>query len=79
MALMKFNGRHGDLIKIMKSPFLQCYMTFLDMTIYSDTLHWSDISKNFDLVTEVAIITDLTSVGTSILPFTLLPNFRRFP
>ena len=32
-------------------------MTFWDMIIYSDTVHWSDISLNCDLVTELDIIT----------------------
>ena len=34
---------------IMKSPTSKCYMTFLDMIIYRDTLHWSDISLKRDL------------------------------
>ena len=42
-SLMKYYGLHGDLIKIMKSPSPKCYITFLDVTIYSDTLFWSDI------------------------------------
>ena len=54
---------------IMKSPSPKCYMTFWDKTIYSDTLHWSDISLNCDLVTEL----DLTPT------LTLLPNYGRFP
>ena len=28
----------------------KCYMTFWDMIIYSDCLHWPDISLNYDLV-----------------------------
>ena len=32
-------------------------MTFWDMTIYSDTLHLSDISLDRDLVTELDLIT----------------------
>ena len=43
---------------IMKSPSPKCYMKFWDMTIYSDTLHWSDISLNRYLVTELGLITD---------------------
>ena len=42
---------------IMKSPSPKCYMTFWDMVIYSDTLHWSDISPNRDLITELDLIT----------------------
>ena len=29
---------------IMKVPSPKCYMTFWDMTIYNDTLNWSDIT-----------------------------------
>ena len=42
---------------IMKSPSPKCYMTFWDMIIYSNTLHWSDISLNRDLVTVFDVIT----------------------
>ena len=42
---------------IMKSPCIKCYMTFWDMIIYSDTLHWWGISLNRDLVTELDLIT----------------------
>ena len=38
-SLWKFNGRYGDLIKHNESPSPKCYMTFWDMTIYSDTLN----------------------------------------
>ena len=56
-SLGKFYGRYGDLIKHYKVPIsTKCYMTFLDMIIYSDTLHWSDISLNRDIVTELDII-----------------------
>ena len=41
---------------IMKSPSPKCYKTFWDIIIYSDTLHWSDISPNRDLVTELDLI-----------------------
>ena len=41
---------------IMKSPYSKCYMTFWDMIIYSDTLHWSDITPNRDIVTELDLI-----------------------
>ena len=33
-------------------------MAFLVMTIYRDTLHWSDISLTRGLVTELDLITD---------------------
>ena len=42
----------------MKSPSPKCSMTLLDMTIHSDTLHWSEISLNRDLITELCLITD---------------------
>ena len=32
------------------------------MTIYSDILHWSAISKSRDLVTELDIITDFVFI-----------------
>ena len=41
-----------------KSHSSKCYMTFCYMTIYSDTLHWWDISLNRDLVTEIYLTTD---------------------
>ena len=63
-SLRKFYGRYGDL----KSPSPKCYMTFWDMTIYSDTLNWSDITPICELITELDLITDLT----------LLPNFGGF-
>ena len=47
----------GVLLNIMKSSSPKCYMTFLDMIIYSDTLHWSDISPNHDIITELDLIT----------------------
>ena len=34
------------------------------MTIYSDTLHWSDISLNHDLVTELNLISDFYIITT---------------
>ena len=42
---------------IMKSPSPKCYMIFWDMIIYSDTLHWSDISPDRDIVTELDLFT----------------------
>ena len=39
-SLMKLYGRYGDLNK----PSPKCYMTFWGMTVYSDTLHWLDIT-----------------------------------
>ena len=57
-SLRKFYGRYGDLINIMKSPFPKCYMTFWDMTMYNDTLNWSDITPICELFTELDFITD---------------------
>ena len=42
---------------IINSPSSKCYMTFWDMIIYSDILHWLDISLNSDLVTVHDLIT----------------------
>ena len=47
----------GILSNIMKSPSPKFYMTFWDMIIYSDTLHWSDISFIRDFATEMDLIT----------------------
>ena len=44
---------------IMKSHSPKCYMTFWDMIICSDTLHWSDISLNRDFISELDLITFL--------------------
>ena len=41
----------------MKYPLPKRYMAFLDMIIYSGTLHWSDILLNGDLVTKLDLIT----------------------
>ena len=48
----------GILQNNMRTPFPECYTTFWRMTIYSDTLHWSDITPIFD----------------TLLIWTLLPN-----
>ena len=53
---------------IMKSPSPKCYMTFWDMTIYNDTLNWSDITPFCEFITELDLIPILT----------LLPNFGSF-
>ena len=57
---MKSYGRYMDLIKHykIKSHFPKCYITFCDMTIYSDTLNWSDITPICELITELDLITD---------------------
>ena len=54
---------------IMKSPSPKCYMTFWDMTIYNDTLNWSDITPICELITELDFITD----------FDFNTKFWRFP
>ena len=43
---------------IMKSPSPECYKTFWDMTIYTDTLSWSDITLICELITDLDFITD---------------------
>ena len=43
---------------IMKSPSPKCYMTFWDMTIYSDILNWSNITPFCESITELDFITD---------------------
>ena len=45
-------------IKHYDSPSPKCYMTFWDMIIYSDTLHWPHLSLNRDIATELDLITD---------------------
>ena len=44
---------------IMKYPFPNCYMTFWDMTMYNETLNWSDIPPICELITKLDFITDL--------------------
>ena len=64
------SGRFGDRSKKYEVWTLsQMLHEFWDMIIYSDNLHWSNISLNRDLVTELDLITVLT----------LLPYSRRFP
>ena len=53
---------------IMKSPSPKCYMTFWDLTIYNDTLNWSDITPICEFITELDFNTD----------FDLIPNFGGF-
>ena len=48
----------GIFSNIMKSPSPKCYMTFLDMAIYNDTLNWSDITPICELITALDFITD---------------------
>ena len=43
---------------IMKSPFPKCYMTFWDMTMYNDTINYSDITPICELITELDFVTD---------------------
>ena len=54
---------------IMKSPSPKSYMTFWDMTIYNDTLNWSDITPILELITELNLNTY----------FDLITEFLRFP
>ena len=48
---------------IIKSPSPKCYMTFWKMTIYSDTLNWSDITPICVLITEMDLITDFDLIN----------------
>ena len=48
---------------IMKFPCPKCYMTFWDMTIYNDTLNWSDITPICELITELDLITDFDPIA----------------
>ena len=59
----------GILSNFMKSPFPKCYMTVWDMTIYNDTLNWSDITTICKLNTELDFNTE----------FDLFTEFWRFP
>ena len=54
---------------IMKSPSPKCYMAFWVMTIYNDTLNWSDITPICELITELDSLTD----------FDFITKFWRFP
>ena len=57
----------GILLNIMKSLSPKCYMTFWDMTIYSDTFNWSDITPICELMTDLDLITDFDQIsGVSI-------------
>ena len=57
-SLRKFYGRYGNLTKQYEAPSPEYYTTFWRMTIYSDTLHWWDI----------------TPIFYPLLIWTLLPN-----
>ena len=54
---------------IMKSPSPKCYMTFWDMTIYNDTLYWSDVTPICEFITELDFNIDVD----------LITEFWRFP
>ena len=54
---------------IMKSPSPKCYIIFLDMTIYNDTLNWSDITPICEFITELDFNTNID----------LITEFWRFP
>ena len=47
----------------------KCYLTFWGMTIYNDTLNWSDITPICEFITELDFNTD----------FDLITEFWRFP
>ena len=59
----------GILSNIMKSPSPKCYMTVLDMVIYSDTIICSNITPisvpfiEVDLITNFDIITKFLEVS----------------
>ena len=63
---MKFYGRYRDLIKHYEVSLSKCYMTFLDMTTYSDALNWSEIAPICEPITDLDLITD----------FDLITKFR---
>ena len=50
----------GILSNNMRSPFPECYMIFWKMTIYSDTHHWSDITKCLTLLLFSTLLQNLT-------------------
>ena len=54
---------------LMTYPSSECYMIFWMMTIYSDTLHYSDITQVFYPVTDLDLISE----------YDFLPNCVRFP
>ena len=58
----------GISLNMMKYPSPKCNMTFWDMTIYSDTLNWSDITPICELITQLDFITD----------FGIITNFEGF-
>ena len=68
-SLRKFYGRYGDLIKHYEVSLSQMLHDILDMTIYNDTLNWSDITPICELITELDFITD----------FDFITKFWRFP
>ena len=57
-SLRKFHSRYGDLIKHYQVSLSKCYMTFWYMTMYNDTLNWSDITPICELITELDFIID---------------------
>ena len=63
-SLRKFYGRYGDFAKQYEGLSPEWYTTFWRITIYSDTLHWWDITPIFLPFTDLDLITE----------FDFLPN-----
>ena len=68
-SLRKFYGRYGDLIKHNEVSLSQMLHDILDMTMYNNTLNWSDITPICELITELDFITE----------FDLITKIWRFP
>ena len=49
----------GIILNNMESASPECYMIFLRMVIYSNNLHWSDITRTCNIVTEMDLITEI--------------------
>ena len=61
----------------MKSPSPKFKMTFWGMAIYSDTLHWSDISLTHDLVIELDINADFNLIACTIFRRVFIKHLQR--
>ena len=57
--MRKVWGRYGDFIKQYKSPSSKCYVIFWSITLYSEIIHWSDLTLMHGIVTKMDFSTTI--------------------
>ena len=69
VSKIRFSDINKQIFYIKKCKLFWYQKEFWDMTIYNDTLNWSDITPICELITELDFNTD----------FDLITEFFRFP